>query len=345
MGSGEESFLRVFCRPRVVPLRTRLLDFIRSGGHGIGLAVILWTLLAAGQGPAVASQKLPPHRIFPDVELLNHEGKRLRFYEDLIRDKVVAINFMFTSCRDSCPAETARLREVHDLLGDRVGQDIFMISISVDPEHDTPEVLAQYVKKFKIGKGWQFLMGSIDDIEMIQKRLAMTVTAIDSEPDDHDISLLMGNERTGQWVKRSPFDNPNHLARLVAYRLFDGQMKMENARSYAEVPEVTNLTSASYLFDNRCSSCHSIGGGESLGPDLLGVTIRRDRDWLARWIREPDQMLLEGDPQALAVFREYRELPMPNLRLRESEVELLIQYMEERDEEIGRSGTKALARE
>ena len=87
---------------------------------------------------------------FPNVVLTTHEGEEVRFYDDLVDGGVVAINFMFTSCKDVCPAEVARLRQVQKLLGDRVGQDIFMYSISIDPEVDTPEVLAEYRSKFKV---------------------------------------------------------------------------------------------------------------------------------------------------------------------------------------------------
>ncbi len=78
---------------------------------------------------------------FPNVPLVTHEGKSVRFFDDLIKDKVVLINFVYTSCEDSCPLETARLAVVQRILGDRVGRDVFMYSITVDPETDTPEVL------------------------------------------------------------------------------------------------------------------------------------------------------------------------------------------------------------
>ena len=70
---------------------------------------------------------------FPNVPLTNHEGKQVRFFDDLIKDKVVVINFIYTTCPDSCPLETARLVEVQRILGDRVGRDVFMYSITIDP--------------------------------------------------------------------------------------------------------------------------------------------------------------------------------------------------------------------
>ncbi len=85
---------------------------------------------------------------FPNTALVTQDGQPVRFFDDLIKDKVVAINFIFTTCTDSCPLETARLRQVQKLLGDRVGRDVFFYSISIDPETDTPEVLKQSRQKF-----------------------------------------------------------------------------------------------------------------------------------------------------------------------------------------------------
>ncbi len=81
---------------------------------------------------------------FPNIELTTHDGKKLRFFDDVIKDKVVAINFIFTTCEDICPAETARLKSVADILGERMGKDVFFYSITIDPGNDTPEVLNAY---------------------------------------------------------------------------------------------------------------------------------------------------------------------------------------------------------
>ena len=83
---------------------------------------------------------------FPNTPLVNQDGKQVRFFDDLIKDKVVAINFIFTGCSDSCPVETARLRQVQKILGDRVGKDIFLYSISIDPYNDTPATLKRYAE-------------------------------------------------------------------------------------------------------------------------------------------------------------------------------------------------------
>jgi len=110
---------------------------------------------------------------YTNAPLVNQDGKTLRFYDEVIKGKVVAINFMFTSCEDSCPLETAKLRHVKQLLGEHVGKNVHMYSISVDPAHDTPAVLKAYKQKFQVGPDWDFLTGKKEDIDLIRKKLGM----------------------------------------------------------------------------------------------------------------------------------------------------------------------------
>ena len=264
----------------------------------------------------------------PNIPLITHEGEKVRFYDDLVADKVVAINFIFTDCPDVCPAETAKLMRVREVLGDRVGDDIFMYSISIDPERDTPEVLKAYREKFGIGPGWTFLTGNEDEIILLRKRLGLYMEEIQGEDGDHNVTFIVGNDRTGKWIKRSPFDNPRSLANLIGYDLFDGQILRKDAKSYHDAPKPPEYSRGEYLFRTRCESCHTLGGGENrLGPDLLGVTEKRDRGWLTRWIREPDKMLEEGDPIATELYVRYNKIAMPNLRISEEDAEALIEHM------------------
>lgn len=90
-------------------------------------------------------------------------------------------------------------------------------------------------------------------------------------------------------------------------------------------------TDGETIFTAKCVACHTIGGGKLVGPDLAGVTTRRDKAWLARWIKEPDKMLAEGDPTAAQLLTEYNQVPMPNLALTDSEVAALVAYLESLD--------------
>src|SRR6185369_7249902 len=128
---------------------------------------------------------------FPDVPLITHEGKKVRFFSDLIKNKVVAINFIYTNCPDMCSLETARLREVQRILGDRVGRDIFIYSITIDPERDTPEVLKRYAEKFQIGPGWLFLSGKEADTTLLRRKFGMYNEEKRVEKlQEHDVSSI-----------------------------------------------------------------------------------------------------------------------------------------------------------
>ena len=102
----------------------------------------------------ISSRDVIRNRYFPNLVLMTHEGRQVRFYDDLIKDKIVTINFMYTQCEDGrCPVTTANLVRVQKLLGSRVGRDIFMYSFTLAPEHDTPTVLKRYAKAYGVGPG------------------------------------------------------------------------------------------------------------------------------------------------------------------------------------------------
>lgn len=273
---------------------------------------------------------------FPNVELITHEGKKVRFFDDLIEDKVVAINFIYTTCPDACPMETARLKEVQDLLGERMGRDVFFYSVTIDPENDTPEVLGEYVKNWQIGPGWTFLTGSEEDIVRLRQKLGIYIEEIQAEDsNDHNLSLVIGNQATGRWMKRSPYENPYILASQLGDWLHNWKMPRKNDRSYEDAPELRRISTGELLFRTRCASCHTVGGGDvaqdarRVGPDLFGVVEQRDPEWLERWLMEPDRMLEEGDPLATSLFEQYNRVPMPNLRLTETDVDNVLAYIEE----------------
>lgn len=300
-----------------------------SASIGAAAALLLTsaTLATVGIGPAGAAPKGSPWgaTYFPNVPLVTQEGTPVRFYDDLIKDKLVVIHFLYTHCQDACSLETARLAQVQQLLGDRMGREIFIYSITIDPTRDTPPVLKRYAHTFHAGPGWVFLTGKKEDIALLRKKLGLY-----SEKDrDHTSNLMLGNEATGQWMRHTALEDPQYLAVIIGDWL--SNWKERNAvKSYAEAPRLPVPEKGQYLFQSRCASCHTLGKGDGLGPDLLGVTSRRDRAWLARWLAVPDQMLAERDPTATELFARYKNVPMPNLRLSETDVAALIAYMEAR---------------
>jgi len=263
---------------------------------------------------------------FPNVPLITQDGATVHLYDDLLKGKKVAINLIYTSCKDECPLETARLVQVQQLLGDRVGKDLFFYSISIDPQRDTPAVLKAYAEKFHVGPGWLFLTGNEDDIKLVAKKLGLTRRRDALTRDGHSASLMIGDVAGGQWMRNSAVDNPRFLATTISN--FMGWKNRQPGRSYTEVSGLPTLDTGAYVFQSRCSACHTVGKGDTVGPDPAGVTTRRERSWLVRYLRAPDQMLAEKDPIATALSAQFKNIAMPNLRLSDSEIAILLSFLE-----------------
>lgn len=277
---------------------------------------------------------------FPNTALTNHDGKTLHFFDDLIENKIVVINFIYTSCPDSCPLETAQLTRVQKILGDRLGKDIFFYSISIDPEIDTPEVLADYRGKF--GAKWMFLTGDKQEIISLRRKLGLYIEDNPGGEKNHNVSMIIGNQKTGRWMKRSPFENPYVLADQVGNWL-DGWKSPQKTNDYANAPSLRHISDGEKLFRTRCESCHAIGGStidqSNIGPDLIGVTERRTQEWLVRWLREPDKMLEEKDPIAYAMYKQFNEIPMPNMNLTQVDITDLLLYMKNESQRVATLST------
>src|SRR5258708_10215299 len=130
---------------------------------------------------------------FPNLPVVTQDGKTLKFYDDVIKGKIVLISFIYTNCPDICPLTTARLTQVEDQLGDIVGRDIFFVSMTVDPERDTPERLKEFATAFGIGPGWLFLTAKPEAIRAINYKLADRSRRLS----DHPNEIVLGNYPTG----------------------------------------------------------------------------------------------------------------------------------------------------
>lgn len=141
-------------------------------------------------------------RYFPNFELTTHEGKKVHFYDDLIKDKIVVINFMYVKCEGVCMPVTMNLKRVQNLLGDRVGRDIFMYSITLKPEEDTPQELKRYVRAHKIKRGWTFLTGKPDEINTLRRSLGFkdAKVKLDKDLTNHTGMVKYGNEVRQWWA-------------------------------------------------------------------------------------------------------------------------------------------------
>jgi protein SCO1 len=307
----------------------------------IGLAALLITaatLLVSA--PAFAAEVGEPGW-FPNVPLTTHEGKVVRFYDDLLKGKSVVINLIYTSCTYSCPIETAKMAELQRILGDRVGKDIFFYSISIDPDNDTPKKLKAYATQFKAKPGWLFLTGKDADIQLISKQLGLSSLGDTATPDGHMPSLMIGNEPTNQWMRNSAVDNPKFLATTILH-FFDGYSAKKHP-SYASLKPLPSVDTGEYLFQSRCALCHTIGKGDRVGPDLLNVHKRRDPTWLARYVAAPERLYAAGDAIAKALFAKYPTVRMPNLNLSAEEVSLILPYIEQQSRAAAKAPAKTKA--
>ncbi len=140
-----------------------------------------------------------PRRIaIPDVNLVDQDGKSVRFYEDLVKGKVVAINFVFTSCKAACPLLGAGFSRLQERLGDRLGNDCALISVSVDPAVDRPERLKSWAAQYGARPGWTLVTASEtgkDQLDTLLKALQV----YSPEKTDHSQSVLVvdGNSLEG----------------------------------------------------------------------------------------------------------------------------------------------------
>jgi protein SCO1 len=149
----------------------------------------------------IAARKRIQEQHLPNLPLIDHEGKRVRFYDDLVKNKVVTLNFFFANCDEVCPLVTANLAKVQRLLGDQVGRDIHMYSFTLKPEEDTVDAIRKYRAKFNAGPGWTFFTAKPADMEKLRKAIGFTYPdpAIDKDKTQHIGNIRSGNEPLMYW--------------------------------------------------------------------------------------------------------------------------------------------------
>jgi protein SCO1/2 len=156
-------------------------------------------------------------RHLPNVELVTQDGKKVHFYDDLVKDRRVVIQFMFARCKDICPMITHHLVEVQKILKDRVGSDIFFYSITLSPEEDSPRDLKAYAKMHGVGPGWTFLTGKPADILLLRKSLGFFYNnpKEDADRNNHSGMLVVGTEPLMRWAMCQGGANPEWIATVI----------------------------------------------------------------------------------------------------------------------------------
>ena len=265
---------------------------------------------------------------FTNRPLITQDGKTVKFYDDLIKGKRVVISFAYLNCTDMCPLAISRLAEVKRRLGDAVGRDVFFYTITLDPARDTPELLKMYADAFDAGPGWQFLTGKQEDIDAIRHQLGERARKLT----EHRSDLVLGNDPDGEWSRFSAFGEIAVFVETIreldpAYRAQARSGRTDMAK--AEAVRLGNLPGQA-MFAKACSTCHTIGRGTLVGPDLKHVSARRNREWLKEFMMAPDRMRAKNDPVVMELRAKFRGVRMPNLGLLETDVADLLAYIEAR---------------
>jgi protein SCO1/2 len=304
----------------------------------VGVLALVALLLSALSAQAAGWGK----EYVPNVPVVTQDGKTLNFYDDLIKDKIVVLSFIYASCKDICPLATARLAEAQEKLGDRVGRDIFFYSISIEPESDTPERLKQYANAFHAGPGWLFLTGLPEDIQAIRYKFG------DRRPDlvDHRNDVVLGNGATGEWQRENALGDLDHFVGAIKamhpqWRLQDvagksapaGREPSNHTVHYETGYVMEGRQPGSAMFTKLCAGCHTIGRGDRVGPDLDGLTLRRSRAWITDFLINPIKMRARQDPIALALAAKFPGVRMPYLQVHESDAADLISYIDAHSKE------------
>ena len=175
---------------------------------------------ASTAAPTDDSNAAPPaQRYFGDALLTNQDGKQLRLYTDILKGNVVIINSFYSTCSGVCRVTIPVFKQLQESLGERVGKDVRLVSITVDPENDTPEVLKQYAAGVGAKPGWDFLTGDKQTVDQILYKLGLYVEA----KEDHSNVFIVGNEPTGLWKKVLGIAPPYEIRRSVESVLDDGK--------------------------------------------------------------------------------------------------------------------------
>jgi cytochrome oxidase Cu insertion factor (SCO1/SenC/PrrC family) len=176
--------------------------------------------LALAQDSAVTNQEDRARDYFTNLELINQDGETVRFFDDVLKDKVVVINFIFTNCEGACPLITHKLTLVRDQLEGYIGDPIQFVSLSLDPQRDTPAAMKEFAKTHKADHdGWVFLTGKADHLDAIIKRLGQFTDDMEA----HSTMMLAGNVNAAHWMKILPQEQPPGIAQKLRLLMNDDE--------------------------------------------------------------------------------------------------------------------------
>lgn len=184
----------------------------------MGAAALAPAFAAADKARRQASPG-PRADYFPNSLVHTHDGRKLRFYDDVIKGKVVAFNMMYTTCAGICPGNTANLMRVQEALSDHLGRQIFMYSLTLRPDLDDAAALRDYVHRYGIADGWTFLTGKPAEIDVIRRRLGFynDDPVLDADLSRHTGMVRIGNEALDRWAMCPALASPKQIARAILH--------------------------------------------------------------------------------------------------------------------------------
>lgn len=310
--------------------RHKLLKITYSVALPVLAAVLLVSMICVAPSYAAPAGSRYNKDYFQNTPVISHTGERFRFYDDLIKDKLVVINFIYLSCNDICPLSTARLTEIKSRLGEVAGNNIFFYSITMDPERDSVVQLKEYADAFGIDNGWLFLTGETEPLKQLRWRLGERSRILT----EHRNHLLLGNDKTGEWSRTSLYTDIDSVISKIRQLMpeWRDQKRVANAHFTTFENSKHQLLPGQALFQKACINCHSIGDGDRVGPDLKDISQRREPAWLSSYMIAPEKLRRSGDPIATKLDKDYPGVFMPNLGLSERDVKELLSYIQSRSE-------------
>ncbi|XXX80117.1 SCO family protein [Sorangium sp. So ce134] len=166
--------------------------------------------LRPAQGAASVRAAPAPGVVVPDDELVDQDGATVRLRE-LAKDRVLVVNFVFTTCTTICSPMTAIFGRLQAELGDALERDVRLVSISLDPATDTPERLKGYAERFGRRPGWVFLTGNRERVSRVLDALGGRAPI----KEQHTPVTLIGRPAEGRWTRVDGLATPARLAQEV----------------------------------------------------------------------------------------------------------------------------------
>jgi protein SCO1/2 len=211
--------------------RRKFLSLTATSSLAAG--VLSTTAAAEPRKWPVVTQEMARKRLqqqhLPNLPLISHEGKQVMFYDDLVKDKVVSLNFFFANCDEVCPLVTANLVKVQKLLGDQVNRDIHMYSFTLKPEEDNVSVIRDYRKKF--GANWSFFTAKPADMEKLRVAIGFTYPdpAIDKDTTQHIGNVRYGNEPLMYWSACPGMAHARFIVEALEWMVHPDEYRVQTA--------------------------------------------------------------------------------------------------------------------